>query len=99
MSFSITVDGILHNFTGPVSRENVPSASGVYMVMGTGGVPVYIGEAGDMNERVTNTHHKEGCWKLHGTGNSIRYAKVANHVTRGKVEQRAIEKWDPVCNG
>jgi excinuclease UvrABC nuclease subunit len=98
MSFQIQVDGRTYYFQGPVTPQSLPEKSGVYMVMGDGGHPVYIGEAKDIRQRVTRDHEKERCWKRHGSGESIRYVLIPNAHVRVKVEVRAIEKWQPVCN-
>jgi len=98
MSFQIQVNGRTYYFTGPVRPSKLPESSGVYMIMGAGGQPVYIGESGDMRERVTGPHERKPCWTRHGTGQSIRYTLISNWQVRKKVEARAIEKWDPVCN-
>ena len=71
MSFEIVVDGQKHRFRGPVGPRDLLEASGVYMVMGNGGHPVYIGEAGNIRARVTGGHEKERCWKQHGSGQSF----------------------------
>jgi hypothetical protein len=68
------------------------------MVMGIGGVPIYIGESANIYDRVNKQHHRERCWRRHGTGESIRYTLVPHHAKRKEVEQRSIDKWDPVCN-
>jgi hypothetical protein len=98
LSFQIQVDGITYYFQGPVTPENLPEKSGVYMVMGDGGHPVYIGESANIRQRVTGGHEKEGCWKRHGSGQSIRYVLIPNAHVRVEVQDRAIEKWHPVCN-
>jgi len=98
MAFEIVVDDHDYYFGGPVRPHELPKASGVYMVMGDGGRPVYIGEAGNIHARVTGGHEKERCWKQHGSGQSIRYVLIPHWQVRKKVERRAIEKWNPICN-
>jgi hypothetical protein len=68
------------------------------MVMGSGGIPVYIGESANIWERVNNHHHRERSWKYYGSGNSVRYVLIPNASLRKKVEQAAIDKWNPPSN-
>ena len=98
MAFMIQVDGKHYYFHEPVSPTSLPQGSGVYMVMGAGGRPVYIGESGNMRERVTGPHGRKSCWTRHGRGQSVRYTLIPNWKIRKKVEGRAIKKWDPLCN-
>ena len=98
MSFQIQVNRKRYNFVGPYSRAQLPTGSGVYMVMGKGGVPIYIGESRNIHQRVTGGHERERCWAKYGTGNSIRCVMIPNRHARVSVEQAAIRKWSPVCN-
>ncbi len=98
MAFSIVVDYTTYTFTGPVRPADLPSRSGCYMVMGSGGSPVYIGESANIHGRVNGNHERKPCWKRNGSGQSIRYCLIPNAATRLKVETAAIRKWQPTCN-
>lgn len=98
VTLQIMVEGKKYTFQGPRSPSQLPKKSGVYMVMGNGGQPVYVGEASNMHDRVVNGHERKTCWQQHGTGQRIRYVPIPHASVRKKVEARAISKWKPTCN-
>jgi hypothetical protein len=59
--------------------------------------PVYVGETGDLNERLNN-HEKEGCVNKNGATHIHVHVSSADEAVRRVEEKDLILKWQPACN-
>ncbi len=61
---------------------------------------IYIGEAGDMGERVCRSHEKYQSW-VRSAGGSLLFVAfhaIVNETERRAAERRLIEHYRPECN-
>lgn len=72
----------------------------------TGKYPLlYIGETGDLAQRIGTSHHKYSCWINHSTGNMLYVgikpmpSSIYTREQRMAEELRLINLYKPLCNG
>lgn len=76
--------------------------AGIYAILSGGSqwTVVYIGQSGDVGERVGPTHHKWTCWQrfpnLH-----VSFLSMPNSTERERlaIEGELIKQFNPPCNG
>lgn len=81
----------------PLMKEE----AGNYMFVkeGAGGwVPVYIGETGNLNTRLTN-HPELPCVKRNGGSHLMAHTTGGGKDERTDEEADLIDYWSPPCNG
>ncbi len=64
---------------------------------------LYVGETGDLEERIGPSHHKYQCWLNHANrglfiGIWWMPTQIYSKEQREKEEQRLIQAYKPVCN-
>ncbi len=97
---SIQIDG--HNFEGPfVDANNLRKQSGVYTILGRSSEQerwnvVDIGEAGDVQERVSN-HDRSNCWAKQGYRVLAAAAVYVPERDRMRIEKDLRAAYRPPC--
>ena len=61
-------------------------------------VPIYIGQTGNLNERITANHEKAGCIDRNGATHIHVHTTPAGEKARLAEEKDLILFWQPVCN-
>lgn len=59
---------------------------------------IYIGQAGDLNDRLTNAHEKMPCIKENGATHLHLAVAPDDEEVRKQQETDLIARWQPVCN-
>lgn len=92
-----------YNFDGPFNdSSSLRKQSGVYVILGRNTDAetwkvVDIGEAGDVQERVTN-HDRSDCWKRQGYQRPLQVAVLyCNERDRMRIEQELRAQFNPPC--
>lgn len=97
-------------FAGPTPLALAPKYNwgGLYaiMVLDVSGTPrpyrvIYIGESGDMAQRVGTSHEKFASWvRVAGSASRLHVAfhTIANQAERRAAESRLIAYYKPECN-
>mgnify|MGYP001614479284 FL=1 len=92
-----------YNFEGPFDSTNsLRKQSGVYVILGRNTDAetwkvVDIGEAGDVQERVTN-HDRSDCWKRQCYQRPLQVAVLyCNERDRMRIEQELRAQFNPPC--
>lgn len=97
---SIQIDG--HNFDGPFANaDSLRKQSGVYAILGRSSDQerwnvVDIGEAGDMQERVSN-HDRSNCWSKQGYRTLAVAALYVPERDRMLIEKNLRAAYRPPC--
>ena len=62
--------------------------------------PLYFGQAGNIEERVTQHHEKYKCWKIFSSSKKlyIRTHQDDNEISRKRKESEMLRNYKPVCN-
>lgn len=61
-------------------------------------VPVYIGQTGNLNERITPNHEKARCVDRNGATHIHVHVTPAGENARLAEEKDLILRWQPACN-
>lgn len=91
-----------YNFDGPFPNINsLRKQSGVYAILGRNTdsdrwIVVDVGEAGDVQDRVSN-HDRKDCWNRQGYKQLQVAANYCDERTRMRVEQELRAQFDPPC--
>ena len=88
-------------FASEITNPSMKEVAGNYMFVKetvSGWVPVYIGETGNLNDRLTN-HPELSCVKRNGGTHLMAHTTPGGKDERTDEEADLIEKWDPPCNG
>lgn len=91
-----------YNFEGPFSNtSSLRKQSGVYAILGRNSdserwVVVDVGEAGDVQERVSN-HDRKDCWSRQGYRQLQVAVYYCDERTRMSVEQELRAQFNPAC--
>ena len=88
-------------FSSEIENPSMKSESGNYMFVkkiSDGWIPVYIGETGDLDERLTN-HPELPCVRKNGGSHLMAHMTPAGQAARKAEESDLIAFWNPPCNG
>ena len=88
-------------FASEMENPSMKSEAGNYMFVkeaSNGWIPVYIGETGDLDERLTN-HPELPCVGRNGGSHLMAHTTAGGQATRRAEEADLIAHWNPPCNG
>ena len=78
------------------NTSSLKDISGVYVILGQNNELIYVGESGEVKNRIEVNHKKKTCWISH------RFKMLGVHYTneysRKKIEKEIIQKHRPPCN-
>ena len=90
--------GILDEHKIPLkskARKNLREKPGIYFLCGRNGQPLYIGQSGNILERITN--HGQKCWYKQGV-KGVRYIEISDENLRKELEPMLIYLFNPPFN-
>ena len=88
-------------FMSEMKKPSIEAAAGNYMFVkeqADGWVPIYIGETGNLGERLTN-HPELPCVKRNGGTHLMAHTTPGGKDKRTDEEADLIDYWSPPCNG
>ena len=88
-------------FASEITNPSMKEEAGNYMFVKKrtdGWVPVYIGQTGNLNTRLTN-HPELDCVKRNGGTHLMAHTTPAGKEKRTDEEADLITYWSPPCNG
>ena len=94
--------GAIYRYELRTIGNTLPAAAGNYVVCRHNGnglySAIYVGETGDLSERLDD-HHKAWCIALLGATHISFRPNYAGEVARRTEEQDIVGKYAPPCNG
>ena len=88
-------------FASEMENPSMKNESGNYMFVkevSDGWIPVYIGETGNLDERLTN-HPELPCVRSNNGTRLMAHTTPAGQAARKAEESDLIARWNPPCNG